>query len=264
MRRRNSREKSSGEFNLAVSTWNYLCAYSYDAKLAAAIREIVEDNFGVELWIGWVAEPALFDESRWPDLRDMLGDTRLSVHTGLGSFDEALLRKEVDMAASLGAETLVAHDGTLGLKLQEESEKLECCRNAVNYAISKGVRVVLENGTRSVLENALAHVADLEICLDIGHANIAEGGIEAFLDRLGTVIGHVHLADNYGQTDDHLVPGDGYISMEDWRGLFRTLRNAKFAGDLVLELNTPDPKRDAKRSREFIKYVLRSIEDDVR
>jgi sugar phosphate isomerase/epimerase len=107
-------------------------------------------------------------------------------------------------------------------------------------------------------QKAVAEVCrETEICLDVGHANLTEGGIAGFLETFGSRISHVHFSDNYGEKDDHLVPGEGYISMEDWRNTFETLHGADFAGNIVFEINTRNPRRDAKRAREFINYVIR-------
>jgi len=245
--------------DLAVSTWNYLCAYGSEAKLEQAIREIVEDGFGVELWLAWTADPGALSETRWDEIRRMLDGVKVSLHTGLGRCDEELFRKEVDMAAFLGADLLVTHESTLGLRTGDQSAGSGCCREVLDYARARNVRVALENGTFETLEKALASVDDLGICLDIGHANIDEGGVDRFLNRFGAAICHVHLSDNYGQTDNHLVPGDGYISMEDWRNLFKMLGSGDFSGTAVLELNTSEPRKGAKRAREFLDYTVRSM-----
>ena len=250
--------------NLAVSTWNYLCAHAHEAKLDQAIREAVEDGFGVELWLAWIADPDALGEKHWRDIRQMLDGARVSLHTGLGRWDEEPFRREVDMAAFLGARVLVVHESTIGLKSEREMVRRESCRKAFEYARSKGVHIALENGTYAGLEMALAMVEEIDICLDIGHANLSEEGVEPYLEKFGSKIAHVHLADNYGQTDDHLVPGDGYISMNDWRTLLSTLEGANFSGTMVLELNTTEPRKNAKRGREFINYVARSIEIESR
>jgi sugar phosphate isomerase/epimerase len=248
--------------NLAVSTWNYLCAYAHEAKLGEAIREAVGDGFGVELWLAWIADPDALNERHWDEMRQMLDGVRVSVHTGLGRWDEEAFIKELDMAASLGARVLVAHESTLGLRSEGETVRTDCCRTAAECARSKGVRLALENGTSARLLAALETTDEIEICLDIGHANLSDEGVEHYLDTFGDKIGHVHLSDNYGQTDDHLVPGDAYIAMDNWRNLLETLQGANFSGTMVFELNTTEPRKSAKRAREFIEYVARSIEAD--
>jgi len=250
--------------NLAASTWNYLCAYGSEAKLEQAIREIVEDGFGVELWLSWTADPEAVHETHWDDIRGALEGADVTLHTGLGRCDEELFRREVDMAVFLGADLIVTHESTLGLRSADEPAVSGCCRDILDYARSREVRVALENGTFETLEKALALVEDLGICLDIGHANIDERGVGQFLERFGAAICHVHLSDNYGQTDNHLVPGDGYISMKDWRALLKTLHRAGFSGTAVLELNTAEPRKSAKRAREFLDYAARSVDEELR
>jgi sugar phosphate isomerase/epimerase len=249
------------KLSFAVSTWSYLRAYSDDANLERAIREITEGGFGVELWLHWSPEPDAFEESRLPLIRELVGGAPLSIHTALTGCNPELFEQEVDIAAGLGASLIVAHEPTLGFKLEEELVGLDCCREVMEYAFSRGVRVALENGPFTTLDRTVAKIGqEVDVCLDVGHANLTEGGIGAFLERFGPRIAHVHLSDNYGEDDDHLVPGDGYISMEDWRSIFKTLHGEEFAGNIVFEINTRDPKRDAKRAREFVGYVIRSIE----
>jgi len=244
--------------NFAVSTWSYLRAYSDEANLEQAIREITDGGFGVELWLHWSPEPDAFDESRWERIRDLVGGAPLSVHTALTGCNPELFMKEVDIAAGLGASVIVAHEPTLGFKLEEESVESDCCREVMEYASPRGVRVVLENGPFTTLDRTLAKIGQqIDVCLDVGHANLTEGGISAALAGFGPQIAHVHLSDNYGEDDDHLVPGEGYILMEDWRNLFETLHGEEFAGNVVFEINARDPKRDVKRAREFIDYVIR-------
>ena len=250
--------------NLSVSTWNYLCAYAHEAKLREAIREAVADGFGVELWLAWIAEPDALNETHWQEIRQMLEGARVSLHTALGRWDEEAFNNELDMVASLGARVLVVHESTVGLKPDSGTVQTDSYRKAVECARSKGVQIALENGTSAGLLAALNTTDEIEICLDIGHANLSDEGVQHFLDTFGNKIGHVHLSDNYGQTDDHLVPGDGYIAMNDWRNLLKTLQGANFSGTMVFELNTTEPRRNAKRGREFIQYVARSIEADSR
>jgi sugar phosphate isomerase/epimerase len=247
--------------NFAVSTWSYLRAYSDEANLEQAIREITEGGFRVELWLHWSPDPDAFEESRWERIRELVGGAPLSIHTALTGCTPELFKKEVDIAAGLGASLIVAHEPTLGFKLEEELVGLDCCREINEYASSRNVRVALENGPFTTLDRTVAKIGhEVDVCLDVGHANMTQGGISAFLERFGPRIAHVHLSDNYGEDDDHLVPGEGYISMEDWRNLFKTLHDENFAGNVVFEINTRDPKRDAKRAREFIDYVIRSME----
>ena len=71
------------------------------------------------------------------------------------------------------------------------------------------------------------------ICLDIGHARI-DGDV---VDAVEVTAGHllaVHLHDNRGRSDDHLVPFDGVI---DWPGSLTAVQKVGYDGALTFELS---------------------------
>ncbi len=69
------------------------------------------------------------------------------------------------------------------------------------------------------------------MCFDIAHANLAGDPIQAINDAAGQII-YTHICDNFGLTDDHLLPFCGNI---DWHAAGRALRKNKFYGVLMLE-----------------------------
>jgi sugar phosphate isomerase/epimerase len=75
------------------------------------------------------------------------------------------------------------------------------------------------------------------VCLDTGHAHLGRF-IDAFIDMAGPRLAHVHLHDNRGTYDDHLIPGEGAI---DWGRFFDGLRRVGYRGALVLELSCDSP-----------------------
>ena len=68
---------------------------------------------------------------------------------------------------------------------------------------------------------------------DFGHAYLTNGGDTGPLKKLGSRIKGLHVHDNGGVNDDHLIPFDGTI---DWREQMSALRAAGFDGFLTLEL----------------------------
>ena len=65
----------------------------------------------------------------------------------------------------------------------------------------------------------------------------------------------LHIQDNYGKKDDHLIPGEGAI---DWDILVKEVKAVGYTGDLVLEahhqsLEAVDEERD-----EILKRLLKS------
>ena len=77
-------------------------------------------------------------------------------------------------------------------------------------------------------------------CYDTGHANIM-GHAADIVTRCACAPRSLHLQDNHGSWDDHLIPGEGDI---DWAMLTRALRDVGYSGGLSFEtfnmLNTFD------------------------
>ena len=54
------------------------------------------------------------------------------------------------------------------------------------------------------------------LCLDVGHAHaVSKIPVREWLRVLGPHLGHLHLHDNDGSADRHLLPGDGTIGFPD-------------------------------------------------
>ena len=83
-------------------------------------------------------------------------------------------------------------------------------------------------------------------CFDVGHAHCSGFG-PGILRECSAVPLSVHLHDNDGTDDGHLIPGDGTV---DWETVTGVLRDIGYAGDCVLEAHhqckeAPDAERDA-------------------
>ena len=247
-------------WNLSVSTWNYLCEMGDEADLAKAVREAVEDGFGVELWLGWSPEPGTFDRGRWDEVKELTSDAPyISLHTRTDRWDPDSLREEVDLCSYLGGRVLVVHPSTLGAN--EGEVPWREVEEAARYAQDRGIFLALENGPMEVLKEVMHRVevfsdeGGLGICVDVGHAHMVEMEGEpavAFLREFRNRLVHLHLADNFGERDEHLVPGDGTI---DWRAVAEELEEQGFSGYGALELNTKDARGNARRAREFLRKI---------
>ncbi|MCP5107564.1 MAG: sugar phosphate isomerase/epimerase [bacterium] len=71
----------------------------------------------------------------------------------------------------------------------------------------------------------------LKFCLDIGHANTAEGAPE-YVEKLSEKIISVHFHDNQGQYDQHLDVGKGTVP---WKVLISAFEKIDFRGPYVSE-----------------------------
>ncbi len=228
--------------NLSVSTFSYEREKKEKADIDQAITEIVEDGFGVEVILEWSADPKLAEPSRWDHLKELLdGAPAISLHTRLGQYNEEALKGEIDMCAYLGGQIVVVHEETIGV--DETTTDFSHVRELARYAQQKGVILALENGRLELLRKVIDEVdilspdGGLGICIDVGHANLRKFGhsVERYLDEFREKLVHLHLADNFGQKDDHLAPGEGTI---DWKMVLSKLREFDFKGFCTLEINT--------------------------
>ncbi|HML49440.1 MAG TPA: sugar phosphate isomerase/epimerase family protein, partial [Clostridia bacterium] len=116
---------------------------------------------------------------------------------------------------------------------------------ACDIAREYGLRLALETG----IPDASGHKPDYRSLIDlvdeIGRPDVGiniDSGHLYFRDRqdVQTVIREVgprlftlHLHDNYGLRDDHLMPGLGGI---DWREVLRALRESPYNGPIMMEM----------------------------
>jgi len=106
-----------------------------------------------------------------------------------------------------------------------------------------GVRIALENmpempaSMAKVPEELLEFMQGTEmgVCFDIGHANTV-GNIPDFLSVKDRFI-NMHVHDNVGDKDRHMVIGDGNIDFRRWIGAFRPYRGRYVIEARELELS---------------------------
>lgn len=82
-------------------------------------------------------------------------------------------------------------------------------------------------------------------CFDTGHANRCGVSLNSLIGLKKPPVS-LHIHDNHGLHDEHLLPGDGSIR---WKEFLDTLHATGYPGDLVLEahhqsIEAPDEKRD--------------------
>jgi sugar phosphate isomerase/epimerase len=198
-------------------------------------------------------------------LRDGLGDAGLwirSVHAPFGNelniLDTDPLarlhaveahRSVLRGGAELGARLMVMHPGREYQSERPLGEIVAVCVEVVaevtSLAAELGMEVALENvlPAHAIHDHAvIREIVDtvghpaLGICLDTGHANVVDSvhqAVKAFAGR----INHVHLHDNDGKADEHLVPPFGSI---DWTRFYRELSATGYEGPLTLECHPPE------------------------
>jgi sugar phosphate isomerase/epimerase len=154
------------------------------------------------------------------------------------------LRANVDLAVRLGCGWVVVHAGYhfSSALAARKAASLERLRRLTAHAERAGAFLVLENLNREP-EHAevryLGHTVDecrpyfdaiasphLGWAFTVNHSHLVPEGIDGFIDAFGVArIGEVRLADNTGEYEIHLRPGEGTI---DFRRLFARLEGAGY------------------------------------
>lgn len=243
---------------VGVSTWSLL-----NSSLQAAITTIGNAGFEyVELW-GEVPH-AYPSWSSQKAVRDALSPYNMTVTTHAPFTDlnpaspfqpvkgsiEKTLEDFVHFSASLGAKIVTVHPGSVhneGLVGLSMSSSMATLRKMVRAAGGR-LKINVENQTRShskyhfplastpeSLELILAEEEELGFTLDSGHAHAAGGSPTTLAERFSPRLTEVHLSDNRGTSDDHLVPGEGTADIQN---LLKTI-----AGTDILVCLELDPHR---------------------
>ncbi len=180
------------------------------------------------------------------------------------SFAETLdyVKKWIDLFNDLGIEAGVIHPGgNLLASAGWPAERIlirraEALRKITEFARGGSTVICLENcsspGTRTAEELLQIIKAsgseNAGICLDTGHANINNVDSADFIMQAGNSLKALHIADNMGKTDDHILPyGKGTVC---WEGVLKALHVIGYRGlfnfEVPGERNCPMPVRLAK------------------
>lgn len=222
---------------IGVSTWSLL-----NLDVCSAIAAIGDSGFEyVELW-GEVphAYPGWEDRKR---IKDALSSYDMSVTTHAPFTDlnpaspfqpvkravEKTLEGFVDFSASLNAEIVTLHPGSVhnkGLVDQSMVSSVATMKKMVKAAKGR-LRINVENQTKGYskyhfplgstaesLDLILAEIDDLDFTLDTGHAHANGQSPSSLARRFASKLTEVHLSDNAGASDDHLIPGDGTADLQ--------------------------------------------------
>ncbi|MEM7133876.1 MAG: sugar phosphate isomerase/epimerase family protein [Chloroflexota bacterium] len=165
----------------------------------------------------------------------------------------------IDAFARLGGGIMVTHDIAIAERDQpEHGEQLaaltENLQQITTYAADHNIRIAVENLGRGYfsdpvnLKNLVRAVGldAIGICIDTGHRNLNGDPVEA-LRIAGEKLFTVHIHDNHGQHDEHLLPTHGNIQ---WSSILQTLDDIGYPGVFMYELSRVADIRDVSRNFE--------------
>jgi len=157
------------------------------------------------------------------------------------------LKRVIDVADDLPYARLILHMG--GSRETADPRKRDAAfstlEHLVLHAHHAGVTICVENTTSEMGDPAYlrafvdeTRLTGLRFNFDIGHAHLADGPegerIEKSFAPLRELVSSVHLHDNHGEKDEHLLPHDGSI---DWPAAIKLLKSAPQTSlPIVLEL----------------------------
>ena len=177
-------------------------------------------------------------------------------------------------ASLLGAENVVLHPGPeregrpppeeFRQRMQRAAESLNrvaayCCETRVHLQLENMLPHLLFGQTSDMMY-LLGEINTCTVgtCLDTGHARLS-GDLGNVIHKLSGHLKMVHINDNHGDWDAHLIPGDGSI---DWPWLISELHRYQFHGALIIEMSAPENETvaatllRAQRGRDYLKNLL--------
>jgi sugar phosphate isomerase/epimerase len=96
------------------------------------------------------------------------------------------------------------------------------------------------------------------VCWDTGHANLSDGIDQAeSIRRLGAWLKCLHVYDNHGVTDEHILPMMGTI---EWRSIMAALREINYEGYYTLEADSFLRGAPAEKAEEGVIALRRSLD----
>ena len=167
---------------------------------------------------------------------------------------EELIRRSLIGTAMLGARWAVTHPFTVYGAGHDSSvsrqENLDYYGQHAELARSLGIGIALENDFEYLSDpkqriycanvyelidlcDAFNDPEHIGICYDFGHANLTGGFNRQNLNAIGKRLKAIHVQDNHGKEDEHLLPFFGSI---DWPDAMRGLTESGYDGDLTFEI----------------------------
>jgi protein FrlC len=251
-----------------------------DPALVAGCRRLLEES-GLEP-VSFLPEQCFYPVNFLIDEAPPFDGARLRERS-LAYFERA-----IDLTAALGIPRMLVTTPFWGWQPAGSRQEhtagkaiprvIDAFRRMTRRAEAQGITLVLEPLT--FLETTAVETLDdlgvvldgvgsraLVAMLDTGHINVTAhslgldpvGYFQAHIDRLGPRLQHIHLDDNLGDADTHLLPGEGNF---DFAAAYAALKVAGYDGWLSAELMmfgaNPVPPRPAELLRRTREHTLRT------
>jgi sugar phosphate isomerase/epimerase len=136
---------------------------------------------------------------------DSVGAKVITVHPG-SVHNEAMVAASAANATAVLRTMVKAADGRLAISVENQTKS----KSKYDYPLGS---------TADSLKELMEAVEELRFTLDTGHAQASAQLPEDFVRMAGPRLVEVHLSDNTGESDAHLVPGEGTANLNELMGM---------------------------------------------
>lgn len=186
---------------------------------------IKSHGFGIELWPNIKDQnECRYERKNWQRLQGATEGMLVSMRSRTDDPTLEQWDEQLQCAKMLDA-NLIADIRSLGLNDGDVLNGDGFATDVFELAEHHKVKICIETGSLNTVKSIGERFDSIWFCLDIGYANLDPAfEFKQYVDQLSGRIAHLHLTDNYGQTDDHEPPGlNGGIQREDWQYLLNAL-----------------------------------------
>ena len=210
------------------------------------------------------------------EIAEDCGINIISVHIppdhDIGSLDkhlreEALQNVKINLANAsiLGAQYAVLHLSYIEDKVDHDRESikkyfLESLTELLEEAKRLQITILIENtmgtwcGDIDTIKNIVRRYGNnIGFCLDIGHSLIEKYDPAEVISENIDILKYLHVHDNKGKHDSHLVPGEG---LAPWSRIFAALLKTRYSGIFMFESVASLSSRDSSEILSKVKNVL--------
>ena len=152
-----------------------------------------------------------------------------------------LLKQWLELFCAIGVKACVLHPG--GGKASAEGwsqekifdTRVESLRILTDFIKDMPTAIAMENcgSYGNNIDDSLRVINavnsdNIGICLDTGHLNLINGNQDEFIRKSGSKLLALHIADNLGIYDDHMLPySKGTV---DWNSVLKALKDISYSG----------------------------------
>lgn len=183
------------------------------------------------------------------------------------------LEDAIDITAEIGAKKMLLSAGHAGYEMKDMDimkRLMKSLRRLTEYAEAKGVTLILEPLT--VYEsNVITSLRDLDRALSLVPSPSLAGMVDLavpfttgepaaeYVRRLGDRFQYLHIIDNDGVSDSHILPGDGCLPLGP---VLKEIQAAGYDGQATIELVTGYLKEPSVYAGMAIKRVRELLEEE--